>query len=388
MTSSFRAFIFITIVGLALPNVFLSFFSQRLESRLLSLHFAIRGEQKTPASVTVVKIDRRSLRHFGLSVRQGFGFENLTLALERIAEAKPKLVVLDLYMPQLSASDDVNRRLRLALSRVPTVIARGITSYIDTDIQGVKRLELERNLPAKEFSESAAETVLLMLSTSQDEVAAGIHLASTNSDKPLDRIPLLEPLHKFVSPDIQTPDENSLINYYGLNAIPSVPVYKLVTPEENLSDEYFRDRVVFVGGVGLPDSNPNGGDDSFKTPLSESKMYGVEVHATITQNLLDGTWLRRYDLQWEGGVQIVLAGLYCMALSILGVRRSLVIWGLATAVWAGASWYLFSFQLIFIPGATLFGVVLPLITGAFALTTLLSGLRESDTLAPRIEQGA
>lgn len=366
MVMNFRTFLAVSFAAFFLPRLFASDFSQRLEWNLLATQFSLRGAQETPRAVTIVEIDPRSHRRLGFSRTEGLGLDNLARAIDRIADARPKLLVLDLYFSRLSQSEEINQQLYRALRRVPTVIARGITRLVDRDVHGTPRFDLDRTIPPADLRQNVAATVLMMLSTTADDAATGIHLAS-GDDALLDAIPLLDPLRRFVSPHIEQPGEHDLIDFYGpAGSIPNLPIYKLLAPGENAPEEYFRDRVVFIGAVGMPDANPNGGDDSFLTPLG-TRMYGVEVHATITQNLLDGRWIRRLPLDWEACAQMAVGGLYCMFLPTIGRRRAWPTAGGLAVAWAAAAYCLFSFQRFFIPGLTLFALVLPAITLAFTM---------------------
>ena len=126
------------------------------------------------------------------------------------------------------------------------------------------------------------------------------------------------------------------------------------------SEEYFRDRVVFIGvssqvAPGVP------GDDSFPTPVSNTPMYGVEIHATIAANLMDRTWIRRYSPESENmmlGFIGFWGGLLLVSISLPAAMAIVV----ATAVaWSLLSYLCFSYLLLFVPGTTLFWVVLPMV---------------------------
>lgn len=355
------------------PRLFFSDFSQQFETGLIDAWYSYRPSQPVPQSVTVVRVDPRSLRRLGLTPKHSIGFANLAEAIERIAAAGPKLIVLDIYFSALSSSDEVNERLMRALSSTPTVIARGIVPHIDTDLAGGQHLDLERTIPPPMFTSSAKRVLPMMVRTDRDGVVRKINLSTSISPIPLERTPLLESLREHVSPDVEQPGDDDLINYYGPPyAIPDVPIYKLLLPDETVPAEYFQNRVVFIGGVDTRNDNPDGGDDSFDTPMSHARMYGVEIHATIAQNLLDQSWIRRGNLQLEAVVQTLILGAFGMLLVDAGLTASLLVAATLFFAWAAVSCLCFSFLCFFVPGATLFGLVFPGLLAGAALAKKIS----------------
>ena len=91
------------------------------------------------------------------------------------------------------------------------------------------------------------------------------------------------------------------VNYYGPpETFSSVNLAQALAPE-GLPDEFFKDRIVMVGGravlgtVGL-------GKDQFATPYSAAGhgfSTGLEIHANILLNLLRGEWLTRLSPRTE-----------------------------------------------------------------------------------------
>lgn len=80
--------------------------------------------------------------------------------------------------------------------------------------------------------------------------------------------------------------------------------------------EYFEDRIVLIGPYTV------GIKDDFLTPLDKKQsMYGVEIHANIIQNLLEGNFKKELDWQWNALILVVLSS---MAHFIFRIKSPLV----------------------------------------------------------------
>ncbi len=136
-----------------------------------------------------------------------------------------------------------------------------------------------------------------------------------------------------------------LIDYYGPGrTIPTISLYQALAPREYLPPGFFKDKIVFVG-LSQPAATGRAAKDSFATPFSSSQnptTFGVEIHATIAANLVEG---RRIDLlgAWVEGLALLLLALAATAVFV-GLRP---VWGVAAflalegGLWAGA-WLLFA----------------------------------------------
>lgn len=91
------------------------------------------------------------------------------------------------------------------------------------------------------------------------------------------------------------------LNYYGPpNTFPNVS-YDRAVGENQVPPDFFRGKLVFVGGRSTLGSISLGKDD-FRTPFTMfggGFAHGVELHLTILLNLLHGEWLTRIAPSWE-----------------------------------------------------------------------------------------
>jgi adenylate cyclase len=83
-----------------------------------------------------------------------------------------------------------------------------------------------------------------------------------------------------------------LIDYYGPSrTIPTVSLYQALEPGKYLPPGFFRNKVVFVGASLVAAAVPGEAKDSFRTPFrggTRGNTFGVEIHATVAANLLEG----------------------------------------------------------------------------------------------------
>ncbi|MCB0339498.1 MAG: adenylate/guanylate cyclase domain-containing protein, partial [Bdellovibrionales bacterium] len=160
------------------------------------------------------------------------------------------------------------------------------------------------------------------------------------------------------------PGERDMIKYYGGAAtIQTYSYYQVVDPEKPLPAELLKDRIVFVGLVLLTDLGP-AQKDIFMTPFG--RVFGTEIHATATLNLLHQDWIRRAS-QSKETIGLALA---CLVLTILlfALRplTGMIVLVSSIILWMISAYFSYTSN-FFLPGTLLVGAFLPL---AFLSTTL------------------
>lgn len=91
------------------------------------------------------------------------------------------------------------------------------------------------------------------------------------------------------------------INYAGGPEQFEVIPYSMVL-NGDVPAEYFEDRIVLIGPYTV------GIKDDFLMPLDKKQsMYGVEIHANIIQNLLEGNFKKELDWQWNALILLVVS---------------------------------------------------------------------------------
>ena len=157
-----------------------------------------------------------------------------------------------------------------------------------------------------------------------------------------------------------------LVNYKGKGrTYPYISAADLLAG--NIQQTDIKDKIVFV-------STSAAGLKEFRSTPTDPLFPGVEVHATVADNLLTANFLTRPSsaLGIESVAALVCGFLYVFATAKASARRSLLIATIAgTALWF-SSYYLFNAHGIYI------SPILPLIVliGNFALLNLLKFRRE------------
>lgn len=132
------------------------------------------------------------------------------------------------------------------------------------------------------------------------------------------------------------------LNFYGPpNTFPNVS-YDRALRDNEVPPDFFRDKVVFIGGRSTLGSLMLGKDD-FRTPyglFGEQFAHGVELHLTILQNLLRGEWLTRLAPSGELWFVVVFGVLLGGGLPWLRPHWAAVAALLAAAVLAAVAWWL------------------------------------------------
>ena len=331
---------------------------ERSELLLRRLWYGIRGERAVTAPVMMARIDDAAYTRVNKAGVETFPREVLAEAVVRIADAGARMIFLD-FILRKETTPEADDKLRQALAHAPSVIGRTLQYKLETGPDGeriARRVELK---PRRPFQDAAKMTASLHVVVSHG-VVEKISLGpdDTLSDKSL--VPLLGPLRTLVSPELEAPGWRDLINYYGGPfTIPSIGLMDVLDADEDELVRYFKDRAVFVGITTQLGSGQGGSNDTFNVPVSGTRMFGVEIHATIAANLLDGTWLRRSGPAVEVVVGALLSFLLAFALLTLRPIRAVGVLGLVSTAWLLMSYMLFFKVYYFIPGALLIVIVVP-----------------------------
>lgn len=131
------------------------------------------------------------------------------------------------------------------------------------------------------------------------------------------------------------------INYYGPpNTFSAVNFAQALAPD-GVPPDFFRDRIVLIGGRSNVVSAIEQKRDEFATPYSRSNYQfssGLEIHATILLNLLRGEWLTRETLLTETWFAVAV-GLLAGGLSIFRPIPATAIAALASVMIMVLAWW-------------------------------------------------
>lgn len=337
---------------------------QVAESTAQTVWYRIRGPLHAPRTVTVVRLDSETFQQIqmpsdGIAPRWIFAE-----ALKKITTAGAKMIVLDFFFIGQDSEHPDSLRLAEALANSPSVIGRSVTARTRVGPDGEKDHGLFFKRPSKQFAVTAKEIVPLQVQAGEDGRVHNITLAESVLEGDDTPAPLLRPLRRFVDPMLKTPGPFDLINYYGPPfSIPNLSLSELLREGHQPSPEYFRDRVVLIGGA-MPVAPGKPGKDSFRVPASSTEMYGVEIHATVAANLMDGSWIRKLPPSIElAGITLAAFSSLMLVLS-LGPKVGVFATAAVTTLWIVVAYVAFSLFHWSIPGAVWFVILLPAIVCA------------------------
>jgi CHASE2 domain-containing sensor protein len=293
--------------------------------------------------------------------------ERIAEGIEKIALAGAKLIVMDAILQRKGDSPTADARLARALAATPSIIGRHTEVTVDTDPQGRRQKRKMSVRPIPLFAEAAKGVIPLEVRRLNGMVLE-IALSNLRDVFSSENVPLLAPLRQFVSSEIVEPGGFDFINFYGgPSTLTSLSLADVIGPNATIAPTYFKDRVVLLGVISDAGAGIEAGKDTFLTSISKSPMYGVEIHATIVANLLEGSWIRRLPLQVESLLMSLLAfGLSYTVLAASSRKTVLLLLGTAW-VWFGFSFYAFCRLYYFVPGVTLFLFLTPLLLGLSVL---------------------
>lgn len=353
-----------TLVASAIVLVHLFIYQTSLgeaaESYARQFWYRLRGPRPVPNSVTYVRLDSETLRTINLPSDGMIPRWAFADAISKITAAGAKMIVLDFFFFAEGQDKESDRRLAEALDASPSVIGRSVVTRLESDPAGRQTLRREQKRPLPEFAAGAKAVIPLQVQTSAGRMVERITVPEELLDPGDAPTPLLRPLRTLVQSSAEQPGPDDLVNYYGEPAwLTNLSLAELLRKDRRPADDYFRDRVVLIGGAthaapGVP------GKDSFRVPSSSTEMYGVEIHATIVANLLDRTWLRKASPQIEQ-LLLNLTGLATLGLALL-VRPapSLVLSACMSLAWGVIAYTAFSRLSLSLPGALWFGFFMPL----------------------------
>ncbi len=308
----------------------------------------IRGDRLPPPNVVIVSLDDKSYSDLGLSLRQPFPREIFSKALERIHLDKPKVVILDLVAVPDRENPVANELLRDAMSSGPTVASIIKSSNPFRSEEKGSGAFIEHHSDSY-FSDALAMEVPLATQTFFGTATRISH--SLESGDAHAQTPILLPLRKFVDNEIVAPGGRDLINYYGsAGSIRRISIADVVNGSAKAPEGIFFGKVILMGYQSIGRNRGFGDKEQFAVPLLGEEMFGVEIQATVAANLLDGTWIRRMEIEVERFLITILAFFLMLGMLSTTSLRALVYLGCYTVVWFALTYILFSNYYYFLPG--------------------------------------
>jgi adenylate cyclase len=272
--------------------------TSNLESTGYDLLFALRGPRTPPADVVVVAIDNDSYEPLGVPQRAVWPRTLHADLIRTLADEGARAIAFDvLFLGESDPVQDIN--LEFALDEAGIVI-------LGSELQVVKDPRFRQtNLrePHAPFSEAAAAVADVTLPTERDGVIRYTWL--DRGERPTLALSAVEVA---TGVDLPQDERRRYIDYYGpRRTIPTRSIYQALDPETYLPPGFFKDKIVFVG-LSETAVTADTGKDAYLTPYrgkGGDSTYGVEIHATIAANLLEGREILR-PAPWKGWLWLLL----------------------------------------------------------------------------------
>lgn len=330
---------------LALP-ISTSDLGERLEGRSLDELFRWRGGGSPSSDAVIVAIDEQSYTNLGVPFTAAWPRELHARLLDTLADAGAKLVVFDVLFNDSDGQSGEDIELAMSMRRVPTILGAALGMSHKATMQGSFLLE-EMIRPAKLFEESAVGIGTVGLPVHADRVR---RFMTQRSEVFPDVPSLAQATVSAVGGSTERPKGRDLINFYGPSrAIQTVSYETVIRDRDRLPHGMFRNKIVFVG-LGLRSSTGPSQRDSFATPY-DSAMFGAELHATATLNILNREWIRAVSPSIRGLALLVVSGAIIWSLVALPGVAAVCAVGVISIGALAAQLFLFVSQL-FVPIAT------------------------------------
>ena len=327
------------------------------------LFFRLRGPKVVNAGPVIVAVDENSLHHLGQWPIPRHHWARL---LDHLRQAK--VVGFDILMMEPSQDDPllaaaVNRHGRVIFPVYITKDARLIESSSLFKLQGTGHIHLEQDIDGvvrSVYHTLYADGRMLPSFSSQIfESASGHTLKREPAGVLAGQAPIVQ-------------RDFARINYYGPPG--SFTILSLIDVlGGKYSPEFFKDKIVLVGVTAT------GLEAGVITPFSQQRNYmaGVETHAHIVSNLLDGRNISDAPLPAVWTVSLAYAFLLFFLMLRSGGWRVILLWLSAAGLAVAVSFVLFA-------GADIWFNPVPLMALLF-LAFLLAYVIRMETSAGMLE---
>lgn len=332
-----------------------------LEPYLLKPLFMLRGERPTPSSVSIAEIDEQAYDLIKKPSGSLYPRAKVAQAISAIMDAGAKVVFVDGIFGLAGETPKDDLALAATLEKYPVVIGSFTHKKSRGSLSGEEKEIVKENEPIELFSSKAKFVMQLAVKPFPDTAVRFISLSKAE-------VPQVEPLRTLVDKNIKAPGPFDFINYIGPPAsIPSISIAELINNNPSFDSAYFKDRVVWLGYVAALGTGLDDGKDTFQVPVASQLMNGIEIQATITENLLHGSFIRRMPISLE----IIVLNFVSFLLSYFVLAFRPVVAAAVTlgsgACWFALSLYLFSYWNFFLPALTILLFVIPVVILCAAL---------------------
>lgn len=310
-----------------------------VEARVFDILATIAPPRPAEPGAVIVAIDEPSFAE--LSERWPWPRNLHARLVESLKRAGAKIIGIDIVFAEPStAADD---------AALASALGPGQVLAADREVIAMEQgIQVSRVGPLPELLAGGA--------------SSGVTSVDLDSDGVLRRLPAIE--DSFAAAILNAANEHvpatpprPLLQFLGgARTYPTVSYYQALDPAAFLPPGYFKDKTVLVGlSLKAAPTAASGGNDAFETPYtirSGTLTAGVEIHATILDNLRNRLWISPAPLSAIGLAVVICALLGC------GTGSGAMSWraglGAAASLVAivAASWLLLRFGRIWVPPVT------------------------------------
>ncbi len=346
--------------------------AEGLERAGLDLLFQWRGARPAPPGVCVVAIDDESYRVFEADRKAAWPRGLHAQLIRSLARAGARAVAFDVLFVD-PGDPEQDEELRSAMADTGIVVIGATVELVEDSLFNEAR-QIE---PWEPLGKAAAAVAEVNLPADRDGVIRSAWLALNG------RPGLALAAYQAATGDRSNREtESRFIDYYGPAriGIKTVSVYQALEPERYLPRDFFKGKIVFVG-LSNPAASGPAPKDAFRTPFTGGRgetTYGVEIHATIAANLLDG---RRFDLLHPGlemGMLILLPIAALLVFVWLDPRLGAVTLPFLAALPWAAAYLAFTRESLWIPAVIPSAIQLPLAYTVSVIWYYLTTVRERE----------
>ncbi|MCT7447283.1 CHASE2 domain-containing protein [Aliarcobacter skirrowii] len=392
---SFCISIFLIFIYIFFPNLLDSF-----DNRIKDSFFTYRGEIPTSSSVVIVDIDEISLKEFG---QWPWSRNILSKILENLNEANVAIIGMDIVFaeedrtsPSLIAKklnidkklEDYDLNFANVISKSPVILGYGfdlLNQNLSLNAPSIPAIFIERNKKDyRNFIIKAYGTTLNFPVIQNSGYSSGFFNIIPDESGVIRSVPLLISFDDILYPSLALEiirvlnDTNRVFVNYDENGVSNIVLDDIVIPTDRFgrllinyrgyekSFKYISVKDIYNNSFNISDiegkivlfgTSAAGLFDLRATPF-ESVFPGVEIHANIIDNILQGDFIHKAS--YLDGVNIVLIIFLSFIVTIFITFSSFYIKPLVFLTFF-LSYIFFSYKLFFDFGLSL-NIVFPLLS--------------------------
>lgn len=263
--------------------------------------FQLRGPIQTSNEIVILAIDKDTLDSLGIPLPR----MAIAKAMEILLESGAKGLLIDASIPEDARESKAHELMRNIMARLPTVIGSGslkasqsTTTMVDIGTELSVAAVARRQFPFIFYNVGGAV-----------KYPYAVTDALKSAEKPYELANLFREVFELGS---KQPRYHDLINYYGPpGTIPRISLISLLRSPLSTYLNQIKDKLVFMG-IQSEEAPDRRDEELFFGTYSAAPIYGVEIIATLAENLVQKNWIRALDPLYESAV--IIGGLFIVSI--------------------------------------------------------------------------